>query len=1218
MALIYILKFKIHSNVNNRVTVTSNLNGQTKKTMKTQILAEPVLVGRERELEELQAFLDLALEGKGKTVFVSGEAGSGKTRLAREFLSLAKKKGIAVMAGWCLSDAAVPYFPFVEAIHSYTDSFEEEPISLQQTEPDIGPGGAAQIRSEDLGISAWLTGPRPAGKPGKPEALSPQIWKDQAFDAVAKTLHSISTQEPIILFIEDIHWADSASLALLHYVARAITSERILVLATFRSEELTADAEGRPHPLADTLRAMRREDLFTEINLSNLNQANVSKIAENMIGGSLQPNLTEKLTVESRGNPLFVVESLRMLFERKNLVEENGEWRLAFGDLGIPSKVKDIILRRLAILKYAQRRVLDAASVIGEKFDVELLGTVLGLDSLEVVETLNVIAHSTSLVCVEESCYRFDHAKSRETLYDELSSPLKRAYHARIAEKLESTKSPTLPLSDLAYHYAQAGNREKAAEYALDAGEDALARWSNEEAIKHFTYILASVPENPENAETRRKAREGLGDAYYANSMFKEATRAFEDLGNSKTGVVRLRALRKAMEAVFQYGDMPHLMELVKNAEPYAAADRLENARVLMSRGRSVGMQGMLLAALEDWEAALRVFEEEYSLWDVAWALIAVGINHAQYAVTDCAAKQGLAESLRSIAMFEDLGDSRWQMEACYVAGVAFSNCRLDHEALEMLAKVVEIDEKMKMGDYFRLVHANTWSAWSFEAIGDFEKGLAFGLKALELSEKTDSPVAHGMVYSNLTVLYALLGDMKRSEEYFEKLMKLPPEILTNINIQPEFPRLVFFAVKNQWKESNQLFEETLEHMKRTSSPPPQAALKLKRLYAWALEKQGRFEEAKILREEVQRAYREAEERFAHASVQASLMVRREVTVGEKFEMRLDLVNVSRKPGLLVKAETVIPSDGFKVTALPPWCSLQNGGIVMKNREIAAFQVVTVKFTLQAVKNGIFTLNPKVVYLDDLGESRTWQHDPITVTVKPAQPTVHVLPGRVSSGFDELDDLLEGGIPEKYAIVLASPSSDERSLLIKRFLEAGAEAGETTFYITAEAGDGKALAEKYPSNFYLFICNPRADAITQSLPNVVKLKGVENLTEIDIALTKAFRTLNPAAVGRRRACIDIASDVLLQHHAVVTRKWLSGLLPDLKAKGFTTLAVIDPQMHPQEEVQAITGLFEGEIRILERETANRAEKVLRIRKLDNQKYVKNELILTTEKLGESK
>jgi KaiC/GvpD/RAD55 family RecA-like ATPase len=277
---------------------------------------------------------------------------------------------------------------------------------------------------------------------------------------------------------------------------------------------------------------------------------------------------------------------------------------------------------------------------------------------------------------------------------------------------------------------------------------------------------------------------------------------------------------------------------------------------------------------------------------------------------------------------------------------------------------------------------------------------------------------------------------------------------------------------------------------------------------------------------------------------------------------------------------------------------------------------------LQATKAGVFTISPQAVYIDDMGETKTCKIQPVTVTVRPTLRakigeetiTVPILPGRVATGFAELDALLYGGIPENYAVLLASPSTDERALLVERFLEAGANTGGITFYITVEPGNAKALAEEHPSNFYLLVCNPQADAIIQNLPNVFKLKGIENLTEIDIALTKAFRMLSPSATGPKRICIEIVSDVLLQHHAVITRKWLSALLPNLKSRGFTVLAVMDPHMHTQEEVQAILGLFEGEIRISEKETEKGTERVLRIRRLFNQKYLESELSLTVGKV----
>jgi KaiC/GvpD/RAD55 family RecA-like ATPase/tetratricopeptide (TPR) repeat protein len=1166
--------------------------------LKSGILAEPTLVGRERELEELQRYLDSAVEGKGTTVFISGEAGNGKTRLTREFLNAAKKRGVAVMAGWCLSDAAVPYFPFIEAFNAYFASFpeEEQPISLQQPGAQLGLGGAAQIGAEERGITAWLTGPRPAEKLGKPEALSPQVWKDQAFAAVAKTLHSISNQEPIILFMEDIHWADSASLALLHYVARAINdSERVLVLATFRGEELTADAEGYPHPLTETLRMMRREDLFTEIKLPNLNQANVLKIAENMMGGSLQPKLSEKLTAESRGNPLFVVESLRMLHERRSLFQENNEWRLAVDALGIPSKIKDIILRRLAVLKYAQRRVLDAASVIGEKFDIELLSTVLGQDSLEVLETLNVIAHSTSLVCVEENFYRFDHARSRETLYEELSPPLKRGYHARIAEKLESSKDAGLPLSDLAYHYAQAGNKEKSLKYTLAAAKDELARWSNSQAIKHFAYVLQNIPEG--HAEERRTALEGLGDAYAANSMYGEAIKTFDELAASETGAVRLRALRKAMDAAFLKGDKPDLLlEYARKAEELAVYDRLEMARVLDSRGRAFGWAGRGDGKLDlaDYDAALQIFEEENSLADVAEALWRSG---ELCTVFEDLREKGLGELLRSVAIFRELGDVRKEIEATLHTGWGFEFIGLFPEARREFANVLRVGEKL--GVFAELARASGILSLLDEGDGKLVEALSQVLKALEYAKKTDAYYIQGLELAALTRLYSKLGDLKHADEYFDIITKLPPEVLSSFIIGPvvDISKGVYFAAKGQWEESNQCFEEAPESKNLGGS------------YAWALEKQGRVEEARVQRNRVQKVLEQVEERFGHANVQLSLMVPRKVQLGEEFEMRFDLVNVGRRPGVLVKIGGAFPPE-FKVTGLPAFASLQNGDLEMKEKSVGPFQVETVKLKLKATKAGSYSLNPEVTYVDDLDKTRAFKANPITVAAQTPQPAYETLPGRITTGYTELDRLMLGGIPEKYAVVLAAPSCDERQLLIRRFLEAGAKAGGTTLYVTCETGNMQDVAKQFQANFYLVVCSLQADLFLQSLPNVYKLKGIDNLTEIDIALTKLFRTLDPSQTTPRRVCIDLISDVLLQHHAVIARKWLSSLLSNLKSKGFTTLAVIDPRMHQSEEAQAVLGLFDGEIRIAERESAKGAEKVLKILKLYNQKYSENELVLT--------
>jgi predicted ATPase len=167
--------------------------------LKSGLLAEPILVGRQREIEELTSSLDSAIKGKGTTLLISGEAGRGKTRLTNEFLDIARKKQVTVLTGWCLSNTAVPYFPFVEAFESFSSDNETKTFGSQL-----------------LRMKTWLTEPNWTGTLEKHSTQSPQTWKDQTFAAVTKELLMLSTLNPTVLFIDDIHWADSASLSLLH------------------------------------------------------------------------------------------------------------------------------------------------------------------------------------------------------------------------------------------------------------------------------------------------------------------------------------------------------------------------------------------------------------------------------------------------------------------------------------------------------------------------------------------------------------------------------------------------------------------------------------------------------------------------------------------------------------------------------------------------------------------------------------------------------------------------------------------------------------------------------------------------------------------------------------------------------------------------------------------------------------------------------------------
>jgi KaiC/GvpD/RAD55 family RecA-like ATPase len=350
-------------------------------------------------------------------------------------------------------------------------------------------------------------------------------------------------------------------------------------------------------------------------------------------------------------------------------------------------------------------------------------------------------------------------------------------------------------------------------------------------------------------------------------------------------------------------------------------------------------------------------------------------------------------------------------------------------------------------------------------------------------------------------------------------------------------------------------------------------------------------------------------ERFQKADIQTRLVQHEtDIKTGETVTLEIQIVNVGKEPVSLIKIENITPA-GFQLIEKPDYCLSENGQLTIKGKRINPLKIEELKITLKALKTGSIEVKTRVICVDSIGNEVANQPEPVIFNISST-----ILPNRIPTGYADIDSLLFGGIPENCPVALASPAIDERELLIRRFLETGAKSGDTTYCVTSEAGNIADLAENFPSNFTLFLCNPRAETMIKNLPNIFKLKGAENLTEIDIALIKSFRNLDIKQKGPRRICITTLSDVLLQHHAVVTRKWLSGLLAELKAKNFTILAVINPEMHPSEECQAILGLFEGEIRIAEKETDKGLEKLLRIRRLSGQRYLDYEISLKRETL----
>jgi hypothetical protein len=333
-----------------------------------------------------------------------------------------------------------------------------------------------------------------------------------------------------------------------------------------------------------------------------------------------------------------------------------------------------------------------------------------------------------------------------------------------------------------------------------------------------------------------------------------------------------------------------------------------------------------------------------------------------------------------------------------------------------------------------------------------------------------------------------------------------------------------------------------------------------------------------------------------------------QVLVDEEVRLGITVANVGETSVILKSVERIVPKN-FEVVFMPDNFNLRGDSIVAEEVALDPGSTEEIRLSLRASYEGTYSIHPRITSLSDDGEEVFSEPSPALIKVTEAD-----LPRRLSTGYKDLDSLLLGGVPEKYAMVLTSPPCDERDLLTLRFLKEGVKQKETTLYFATDANMIKTLALEASPDFYVFICNPQADAIIDNRPNIIKLKGVDNLTDMNIALTSTFRKMNKKPGVQKRACLGILSDILLEHGAVRTRKWLTGFLSELKSQGFMSIVLLNPQMHPSEEVQAVLDPFEGEIDVYTKQTKDGAQKFLRIRRMFNQRYLENEMPLIKEKL----
>ena len=439
----------------------------------------PRLAGRDAEMKGIASALGRTSKGSGGALFLAGEPGIGKTRLAQEALSLARARGFTVLEGQAYPlEAGLAYSPVL-------DAFRPLLRSLDASRQSALLGGLPDLGRLFGGLN--LPAPDPLGDPA--------LEKTRLFEAVSRFLDRLARERPVALFIDDLHWADPASLELLHYLARGLSEQSVLLLAAYH-----AGAVETVRGLRALVTSLIRARIAEEIVVSRLDPDAVASQARDALGGDPPAELLALLEARARGTPLFVEAIIQDLIATDRLSRTLGGWTLA-GDAGVgaPSSVRHSILDRIERLDPSERLFLDLICVMGEGGPHSVLAAASGLDDgtlLRAFQRLRVTGLVVEQTTGPEVFYRVTHPLIQQVTYDELPEMARRRAHSAVAAALERLRPDDV--DRLARHYSNAGpeaDRNRALSVMLAAGERARAICANDEAARHFGAALALVRE---------------------------------------------------------------------------------------------------------------------------------------------------------------------------------------------------------------------------------------------------------------------------------------------------------------------------------------------------------------------------------------------------------------------------------------------------------------------------------------------------------------------------------------------------------------------------------------------------------------------------------------------------------------------------------------------------------------------------------------------------
>ncbi len=720
-------------------------------------LARGRLVGREMEMQEMRALWQKTISGEGHVLLVSGEPGIGKTRLVRELMANVAVSGGRALMGECFAEGGMPYAPFAPMIRESVPGTGNAKLRLHE-----------YVIADLIKITPGLESAFPAVIPNL--ALDPMTEQQHILESLVAWCQALTENYPILLFFDDAHWADSATLQVLKHLALRTRNMRVLIVLSYREIELSES-----NTLQSVLHDFTRDRLATRIKLVRFDYEETKELLSTLLtpAGKIDPSLAKAIFRETEGNPFYVEEVCKTLLEEGKLCLENGAWvSPVIEHIDIPQSVRLTIQSRLSRLPEEVQNILKLAAIFGREFEFNLLmkaGDIPEdelIDHLEKAEQAQIIReikkeHTSSL------SFAFEHALIPGSLRESLSGLRRQRMHRQVAAAIQQLHPEDH--ETLAFHYEESGDADQALVNYRLAARRALRIFANQEAEKYYRNAL----ELCKSDEGRAEILAGLGEAAFRNGKQKDAEKAFEE------AVILFRKLKN-------FDAMARLFSLAARAAWYM--DNAKSGLELCQRGMAEmpeGIENEGMAMLLHETARAYRFNNDYER--------AFELSHQALAMAE---KLKLAE-----------------VQADTYATIGIIETLPYEERREALQKAVEIAEKHDL--LLILARARLNLASNYIQGGDFLKANDSLKKSYEASAKFGIPYVEFFSLISLVDSYIDLGLFDEAEKLLPRLHELqtinPNPLRSELTISGEEGMIHYFRGRN--KEAIEVLDNAISRI---------------------------------------------------------------------------------------------------------------------------------------------------------------------------------------------------------------------------------------------------------------------------------------------------------------------------------------------------------------------------------------------------------------------